>query len=389
MANTLDIKDLGLEIDGNIFGIMDDETEFLPAAGQFDLRLGVKTPFIGTLNGKVFECEATLQSAELGRLALMTHEVNRNGEKHDSNIITGTFRNVRIDIDIKIDGSWHSLPDLLFSVVNGGRAKHGQEPIDKATFVRTLMGMGMPLIPVQEYGVSGGMTMVWQHFAANPEVIEQAFDLLARNGATPGRTVNRIVRALELPRSEQGLPVSLIEVGRQDRTKSRSWNKDLILENNQTVTYGGDGFQDLLDAVYSNFERALTLRATRRAVEAEAAKIDIKTKDGSEKLKALNEQAELLNQMSRSWISNWGGASRRVVPQPDGTLLYGDVVDPVQVPCGHFKVQDVASTTTDGDEVKEAWEDLSFWVTNNDKTNTAATAVVDTTEAGTLADEPF
>lgn len=300
-------------IDTSLFEVMvTNPEEFIPQGRTTAYPVGKKVPFLGTLMGQPVEAYARTRSASLTRLSLLKQTSPHDG--HEYTIVSGVMRNVGIDISVVMRNQEIALPQLLWSFVNSSLP--AEQRMGYERFIATTAGMGIDL--------EGTMPLFFQHFGAHEEHTDEAFALFEEAGATSDyeriKDPRRIQRAL---RFDDGLEVTSFELGRADRSKSRT----------------KQGFQDLLDAVVANFERIVTLRRTAREMETDLRNQRKERVKGLTEAKIAAKQAEIdaKRDASRQWASNYAGAQERI--KIEGTnLVPQGTWDPVSAPCGRIEV---------------------------------------------------
>jgi len=374
---TIKLQDFGL--DEALFDIFDVTEEFAPSGRSVTLRKGVKTPFLGTINGKEYEAYAQLHSAEFSRLSIMSHTVVSDNDRETS-IASGVHRPTSMEISLLMDGKEISLVQLLTDIVNSRRVSRGQDAHTVESFGRVLARMGLYLVNDLEYGLKSEMPLLWQHFGAEESTVEEAYAILAGYGAIdampPPEKAGRIVRAMQVERGKSGAPVLELEIGRVDRSKTRTAGATYKDASQETQVFDGTGFIDFCDALFGSFQRGLSQRIERSVLKNKIKELASSGAGSEEDIRALRDQVGIVDRKITSWMTNWGGAQQRVTANPDGTLTFDDIYDPVSVPSGRVVVEDANG------EVRE----LSFWK-NQDGTASTLTsnATVDTT--GGAADD--
>jgi len=293
--------------------------------------------FMGSINGIDVPAIATLRSAKLHRLSILDH-VNRNSsDGKTSLIVTGTLRNVKIDLDIIIDGTKMSITDFLHQWWEAAENKK----IERELFVSNLNNIGL--------NFESGMSMLFQQFGASQDGYDHAVSHMVNFGAYDDKpTTNnggRIRHAYTFGDNNPGFDVLDMELNAADRGMSQT----------------RQGFLNLVDSVLTNFERILELRKTATAIGEKLKDPKLAAKD-SEKLK---NEYNYYREQSRKWASNWGGAQYRVNTYPNHETRVSEpgkpvIIDQVNALCGRLSV--VAN-----DEVIP----LNFW--RNSTINTPAT----------------
>jgi len=314
------------QLDLSDLAVIDSNPEVLERAqgGTQRLVAGKTTRFTGNLNGTAVPFTATLKSASLNRISLVQHTSPNTGQ--DSFIVTGILNPVEINIEVNVDGNMLSIAEFLRQMA--AAAGIGKSPEE---FSEILDNIGMPL---------NSMSLFFQQFGASKLAYEQLASVMGNHGAGNGNIGGRIIDSVTFGQGK-GLPVSWLEVGTSNRSRSRT----------------GQGFTDFLDAIVSNFMRIMSTRKAAAAVMA-AVSDDAEQNE----IKAAREKYNTLMATSRSWASTWSGAQKRI---NSDDLIY----DPQHVPCGRLGI-------VVDDEVQEH----SFWTRRGENPVEAVAA---------SAEEPF
>jgi hypothetical protein len=321
----------------DIFDVEMDNSVFEPFNKSVKLVKDQPAQFMGSINGIEVPAIATLRSAKLHRLSILDH-VNRNGSSGENSfIVTGTLRDVKIDLDVVIDGAKMSITDFLHQWWQSAQGKN----IERELFVSNLNNIGL--------NFESGMSMLFQQFGASKDGYDHAVSHMVNFGAYDARpnmaNGGRIRHAYTFGDNNPGLDVLDMELNTADRGMSQT----------------RQGFLNLVDAVVGNFERIIELRKTAMAIGEKLKDPKLAAKD-AEKLK---KEYTYYREQSRKWASNWGGAQYRVNTYPNHETRVSEpgkpvIVDQVNALCGRLSV--VAN-----DEVIP----LNFW--RNSTTNTPAT----------------
>lgn len=268
-------------------------------SGTTTVRLGKKTPYNASINGiKVQGFITLLEPAKLTRISLSNQTQVSTLKPYK--IAEGIFKPARMAIDLVIDGEEMSLMDLLYHVSSAA-----EPSLTREQFNVNSRKMG--------FNYNDGMPLFWHQFGANATAYEELVEIFTAAGGKPASVANN-KRIESVYTHDSGIDVVQFEVGSVDRSKS---------PRNQ-------GFLDFVDAQIGQFERILSMR-----LEADMLN---KSTDGlsQAQIKAAAERAKALDDMSRQWISSWGGAQQRLVNDGTGSFQVEDQYDPVKVPCGRL-----------------------------------------------------
>lgn len=333
ILNKLNIKDT------TAFGLLVSEPDILDVNGSTTtFRLGKPQPYAGTIQGSPVQAVVTLREAQLTRLSHLVQTQKSTGNQY--NLVTGIFNPVRFDIELMVDGKKMDMMDVLRAIaeeVSGGK-------ISEEEFELNCQKIG--------FQYRTGMPMFFQQFGANLESFQQLLEVFKSNGAVDvfdsiRGEKRRIMSAYAIPRGNPGIPVTSLEVGSMDRSKSERFAHDGI----------GQGFQNLIDAQFEQFVRIVTLRKLARTKLEEA-----NNAANADEASLLRAESEKASKMSRQASSTWGGSQQRIVAQANGGFMSEDMYDPANVPCGRFTL-----------ELPGGSQEFSLWTNKNEA---AAPAVV-------------
>jgi hypothetical protein len=299
----------------DIFDIEMDNSVFEPFNRGVKLVKDQPAQFMGSINGIEVPAIATLRSAKLHRLSILDH-TNRNSSGNQSSfIVTGTLRDVKIDLDIVIDNNKMSITDFLHQWWQESQGKQ----IERELFVANLNNIGL--------NFDSGMSMLFQQFGASKDGYDHAVSHMINLGAFDARpnmaNGGRIRHAYTFSNDHPGLDVIDMELNTADRDMSKT----------------RQGFLNLVDAVVNNFERIIELRKTAMTIGEKLKDPKISAKD-AEKLK---KEYAYYREQSRKWASNWGGAQYRVQDYPNHETRVSEpgkpvIVDQVNALCGRLTV---------------------------------------------------
>ena len=322
--------------------------EFIPVGRTQRYTVGAKTSFMGSINGIDQEAYATvLEHPRLTRLTLMRHQTKKAKPGDPTGyLITGMIKPIRIELGLVNKNQEIPFENLAYSYANAQAIADGEateeNPLPWDAFLEACSKMGMPLQPVPSLKDTGEMTLMWQHFTPKMETVEALFNMFLNNGGAdvtgeiaPER-LKRIERVVAHP---EGFAINEFEIGRQDRSQSQYFGRDLVDSEGHKITCEGAGFQNLLDAWFSNFMRGFEARKVRSILKSHRAALLATGTANSEDIKGLDAQLTILNRLATSWMNSAGGAQRRITELGDHSLRYDDWYDAVQVPCGYFNLQ--------------------------------------------------
>lgn len=305
----------------NAFAALKNDALF-EGSGTSTIRLGKKVPYNASINGIKLQAFVTLlEPAKLTRISLSNQTQVSTLKPYK--IAEGIFKPARMAIDLVIDGEEMSLMDLLYRV-----SCEAEPSLTREQFNINSRKMG--------FNYADGMPLFWHQFGANAAAYEELVELFTANGGKPASVANN-KRIESVYTHDSGIDVVQFEVGTVDRSKS---------PRNQ-------GFLDFVDAQVGQFERILSMR-----LEADMLN---KSTDGlsQAQIKANAERAKTLDDMSRQWISSWGGAQQRLVNDGTGSFSQENQYDPVKVPCGRLTL-----------DIKGDQHAIDLW-TNKSKANSS------------------
>jgi hypothetical protein len=295
------------DLNSDLFGTAIDNPEwFETSSSTTTLRVGKEISYPATLNGKAVQAFVTLHSAKLTRLSLLKQD--QVSTKKSYWLATGILNPVKMDIEVMIDGTRMNIVDVLFEIA---KQSSNNSTITREEFLVTARKMG--------FNFNEGMSLFFQQFGANYDAFAEAITSFKEAGAVDVlptiKKPGRIKAAYQL---NKGVDISSFELGSVDRSMST---------RNQ-------GFLNLVDAIFEQFTRIISLRKEARILMAEIEKNAGSWK--TEKTELANKQVQSLLAMSRQWTSNWAGAQQRIITDETGNQSKENTYDPVNAPCGRF-----------------------------------------------------
>lgn len=306
------LSKLGVTIDKEAFSSVVNNRKILErVSSTTTLKLNQPVPYTGSINGTKLNCRVTLLNADLTYLRLKTQKQHSTGSEYY--VASGTFNNVKLKLDVMIDGRAYD----LFEIMAEFAADASGKPVDVEQFKADAEEMNIYW--------DRGMPLFWQQFGASFE----KFGNLAQQFRAAG-AIDRL--AIEpLPEDhpikaiyslENGIPVTEFELGSMDRTASARYAFD----------ERGQGFIDLLDAQYDQYVRIASLRESALLMREKAENPETPE---AEAIK-LRDKAKVEYRMATSSTSTWGGAQQRAERLKNGKYLMKDIYDAVNAPCGRF-----------------------------------------------------
>lgn len=293
------------------FGIADDfsvdisDPSLLEGSGTTTFVLNKRTPYHGTINGVAIPCYVTLREAAITRMSLLEQQQILNNAPRNYWLATMIMKPVKFDIEVVIDGETLTLPQLLNNFANEAAGK--EIPHDEFLLLARRIG----------FNFDDGMPLFVQQFGASFDGFKNAVDAFKSAGAKDViNTVTKTARIKAVYAHDSGVPVTSLELGTVDRTKS---------PRNQ-------GFENLVSAQIEQFIRITGLRKEGKILQAA---VNNSTGWSQEKIKATQEKIDELRKMSRQWVSSWSGAQKRIVNN-GGVYTPENQYDPVNAPCGRF-----------------------------------------------------
>lgn len=282
------------------FDILSTPEAFSPTSASTTFKVGVRTPFMGTLNGHEVTAYGTLGGATLNRLSLLSQVSPYTNSQYY--IVTGTMR-AQMDLEIELEGKAVPLVEILTALVNANTTKANQISVND--FVTQSHKIGFP------FGQS--WTMLWHKMGANLDGYDAAVSKFKELGAVNAmngiKNPGRIKEAWQIPNSVTPPAITSFEVQRADRSMSKTQQ----------------GFTDFIDAVTSNFVRVVELRKEIHALHDD---------DTAEAERTAKRTA------SNSWTSNLSGAQERMIPSFDGTLTPTGIWDGTEATVGRISLEE-------------------------------------------------
>lgn len=322
-------------IESDAFAIVTENPDALKSQSNTvrlvkDKRVKIK----GSINGKEIPTYATLESAYWTRLTVRNHEVRRAGqEPRISQVFGGVFKPVKMKVEVEIAGKTMTLSELIETLILESANGKTLDDVRKILVDTNLVK-----------GLSDGMPLMFQQMGASENGFAHAIEVFKAAGA-----IDDLASLKNNPRfhtcydmkSKQGLEVVSFELGSADRDQSKT----------------GQGFVDIVDAVFSNLIRVIEHKTTAsilaKQIEEKAAELsqqDIK----ATQLKIKSEQ-----DMSRQYPVIWSGASRQVDIQATGDKLIRDKYNATNAPCGRWTV-----ATANGNIDLDVWSNSTKQPTN-------------------------
>jgi len=208
-------------------------------------------------------------------------------------LVSGTMRNVKMDISILHDGSWVSMLDY-FKYLAGNPA------LSDADMENTLGNMRMNFTQPQ--------TLLFQQFGADEQAYAELTAMLLANGFNENQSQNDNV--LQVLSSDAGVPLTGFQVGKMNRAESRPHGKKIAGTDR---VHEGQGFLDFVDAQVSKYIN--TSKIAGIMAQLETARNTHRASLTEEQMSAISESLDSHRQM----ISNisqrgtgWSGAQREV-----------------------------------------------------------------------------
>lgn len=320
MSNDVNILDAF--IGSEDFSMLATDPGSLSTSGKtITMTKGRRVPFQATFAGMSFPGYATLQSANLHRVSVIDHVSLKQNSKV-SKLVTGIFKNVKMDVEVVFDGEIVTLQNLLRKIVN--RNVPADKQVSEESFVATLETLGVRF--------ASGMNLFWQQFGSNPEGITKLVDTFKSAGAVDAmaamKNPGRIKECYQMPQSNSvdliGPEIVSFELSRSDRSQSMT----------------DTGFLDVVDAVSENFKRIYTLRKQAAIIRQEISSKAIAESWSTERTSQRNQDAIALDGLSKQWATVWSGAQQRTtIDKKDPSIKTKEnTFDPTSAPCGRFKM---------------------------------------------------
>jgi len=305
---------------------------------------GKRVQIPGSFNGQAIPTFATLESAYWSRLTVQDHEVRRAGEAgRMTQTFGGAFKEVKIKVELDIDGQMMTLEDFITTLVMETAAPG----TSKDEVVKSINETGILK------GIREGMPLFFQQMGADVNKIGNVVDVFKAAGAvdTLHKMKNpRFNTCWDLPVGNRNLEVVSFELGSANRTQSRT----------------GQGFVDIVEAVTENLNRVLGQKAAISILNKQN-----ESGISQEQIKKNNAQIKNLQDIAKKYSAIWSGTSQRTQITPAGEQVKLDIYDAANVPCGRW-------TVFNGKETIE----MDVWSNPNEVSSpTAAAPQVDTTVA--------
>jgi hypothetical protein len=300
----------------------------------------------GSINGVKIPTYATLQSAYWTRLTVRDHEVRRAGqETRISQVFGGVFKPVKLKVEVEIEGETISLQDLIATIIMESSSGSSMDEIKKIIDETNLTK-----------GLFDGMPLMFQQMGAGQNGFAHAIEVFKSAGAIDDLASlkgNASFHTCYDMKDKQGLEVVSFELGSADRGQSKT----------------GQGFVDIVDAVFSNLVRVIAHKTTASVLKNQIEEKVATLTQAEAKSLQLKIDSELA--MSKQYPVIWSGASRQKDVTSSGDQITRDKYNATNAPCGRWTV-----VTANGNVDLDVWSNSTKQPSNH-----VATAQVDTTTA--------
>jgi len=293
-----------------------------------------------------FPTYATLESAYWTRLTVRDHEVRRaNQEPRISQVFGGVFKPVKMKVEVEIGGQLMTLTELIETLILESASGKTLDDVRKILVETNLVK-----------GLTDGMPLMFQQMGASHNGFAHAVEVFKAAGAIDDlqslKNNPRFHTCYDM-KANQGLEVISFELGSADRGQSNT----------------GQGFLNVVDAVFSNLLRVIAHRTQSAIITKEIEDKAAEMSQADIKLKQAKAKSEL--DMSKQYPVIWSGASRQIDIQPNGDKVTKDKYNATNAPCGRWTV-----VTANGNVDLDVWSN-----SQSQPSNPVTVAQADTTVA--------
>lgn len=296
------LSNFGINTD-NLKVNVEDLDKFARKSNTTVLTLNQTVKVPGSLNGIAIPTWATLRNAEWHRITVRDHEINRVDEPTRISQVVGlSFRNVKIDVEVELNGTRMSLQDFARTIASDLVGTKDVEVLDAAIAGCGLNFDSMPMF-LQQMGAS---------IDGFSHAIEQFKTFGAYDDMNSVKNNPSFHTAWAIPKNQPGIKVTSFEMTPADRSQSAT----------------GQGFVDLVDAVMGNF---LRMWEHKSAIVALNQKKESATSQAE--VKSIESEIKNLTDMVGNYGSSWSGTVRAIdrVTKMPGNRYY-----PMNIPCGRW-----------------------------------------------------
>lgn len=287
---------------------------FAPIGQVVPVTVGKPATFTANIGGVHFPYTFTVKSALLTRL---TQIVRTRAEGGLYNLLTGVMSHVDADLSVHVDGEQLNISEFFRKITNAEKTEDKQ--LSQEVWESTMAGAGFRWN-------TPDMVILFQHFGASEKLLNANFDAFIAAGAkdiTANYPPNRLKEIRRIVFHETGLPISHFEIGSSDRTQSRT----------------GQGFEDILQSQFDNWQRIIKGRVEVMKLRLELDEMRKDDKILPEDLRELEDQVALKRRQTTRWVNNWGGAQVGMTVENDGSITEGEEWFQQSVPCGRITVR--------------------------------------------------
>ena len=256
------------------------------------ITTGNSVMYKASINGQPLQSRVALRpGATLNRISV------ENRRKYNSNsqylLVTGTFRNVQMDIEVLHEGEWITLINM-FKLLTGATDKSDAE-----------MEIALNSMNVK---ITQPQVLLFQQFGADEQQFDNLCTILEANGFHNTSVENKNV--LKVLSSDAGVPITGFQVGRMDRTESRPHGMKV---NGTDRVHGGQGFLDFVDAQFSKYIETAQLGKTNSILNKKlVSERDQLTEEQTAQIKnALSEIKTMMSNIAQRG-AGWTGTQREV-----------------------------------------------------------------------------
>lgn len=353
MSDLLASFGLDADITNLLAETVDNPSEFSVSDNTW-ITANKEVVYKASVNGTPISAKVFLHpGATLNRISVEKRK--RYRKDGDYLLVSGTLRNVKMDISILHDNEWISFLDF-FKVLSGSTHRSDAE------MEIALRNMNVNIMEPQ--------TLMFQQFGADAVAYDNLITLLEENGfhQTPVEN-NNVVNAYT---SVTGIEVSGFQVGKMNRAESRPFG--LKIAGSDKI-HQGQGFSDFVDAQIIKYITSATLG--KETAILEKARVEQRNSLTEDQMAAIAQRLDD-NRKMRSNIaqrgSGWSGIQREIeVDEVLQEITEKNVFWTQRAPIGRFNL------VVNNEDVP-----ISLW---RDRTNDDASGTV--SQSKTTVSNPF
>jgi len=291
MSDLLASFGLDAEITSLLSDSVENPSEFSVSDNTW-ITMNKEVPYKASVNGNPISTKVFLHpGATLNRISVEKRARYRNNGSYL--LVSGTMRNVKMDIAILHDNEWISFIDFFKLISNNSQRADAEMEI-------ALRNMNVNIMEPQ--------TLMFQQFGADETAYEDLIQLLMQNGFHTTEVESKNV--VSAYTSVNGIPVNAFQVGRMNRAESRPYGKKIA---GTDKIYPGQGFSDFVDSQINKY--IVSAQIGKETALLEKRRVEQRTTLTEDEMAEISNKLDANRQM-RSNIaqrgSGWSGIQREI-----------------------------------------------------------------------------